>query len=641
MELLPGVGPPQHIAHRRQAQSGGQKKRRRNALPADCLVCSFCAARRALTVHGLVVLDTVSSWVENSLYDAGVHHQRKVLQLCCPEDIVVWGLSRSSPLVPPITITAAEVGIRADAGNVLHFKKPGQLPDILRQLEHRGDVPRGVLIRQDLASSIVVDSQYGGSLVSPRSWCLEMGVESPAVVVPMSGNITPTGGSTTKPNAEALDSRRSYKGFVDHSYTPGAIIEAWRLQSMLKSHRTPLAEVITSSTYLLEGEARSDEVRRSLESNIVKVPGREIVRLAGFKLNHLYTMFQWELARVQDSFRCWSADSSPQAGFNYFAVIENRVSWPKGLALQEVLDLSLKNHMEERYCGLTTLGYGAAGFKHKLVSLGHCMALEAGSHANFEALRYSIKTWTSDQGIEASLVDGPNLFSENFASWQAVLTDLREGTLQLTAADTSDKFLLPRALFFPDSLHMVFGCLQEVVEAHPEWKDIGKHYRSLAVFMSSLQLRQRFQAQCLIGTKEVFSALFNSWVPGNKFDWKWQYFERFANNLTKVLPVLIDCFDVNTMLASTGDDDKHISAGIVQDVARALQHEGLLQMTELLYCIARELDRVGTWCEGCWCHQHILEDVSLSMKARLAKYEKESRACPWKGKRTSLIDWKA
>ena len=45
------------------------------------------------------------------------------------------------------------------------------------------------------------------------------------------------------------------------------------------------------------------------------------------------------------------------------------------------------------------------------------------------------------------------------------------------------------------------------------------------------------------------------------------------------------------------------------------------------------LDRIATWCEGCYCHQSRLDDRSKPWKDRAEAYEKASCGCPWKGRR--------
>lgn len=117
-------------------------------------------------------------------------------------------------------------------------------------------------------------------------------------------------------------------------------------------------------------------------------------------------------------------------------------------------------------------------------------------------------------------------------------------------------FLMPNAMYYPDCLHMLFGQLQFAVESFDWWPELRKHLRSLANFLGSKALRQRFQQTCLVGSSPAIVALFDRFSPGGKFDFKWQYFSRFAAASSNLLPVMLDRFNKTAMLTgrSSADD---------------------------------------------------------------------------------------
>ena len=52
-----------------------------------------------------------------------------------------------------------------------------------------------------------------------------------------------------------------------------------------------------------------------------------------------------------------------------------------------------------------------------------------------------------------------------------------------------------------------------------------------------------------------------------------------------------------------------------------------------LDALCRSLERFTRWFEGCWCHQHILDDAGRPFAQRFAAWKKASEGCPWRGRR--------
>lgn len=123
----------------------------------------------------------------------------------------------------------------------------------------------------------------------------------------------------------------------------------------------------------------------------------------------------------------------------------------------------------------------------------------------------------------------------------------------MNAPEGAQHFLLPNAMYYPDCLHMLFGQFQFAVESFRWWPELHKHFRSLANFLGNKALRQRFQQTCLVGSSPATITLFDRFAPGGKFDFKWQYFSRFAAASSKVLPVMLERFSKTAMLTGSGD----------------------------------------------------------------------------------------
>lgn len=309
-----------------------------------------------------------------------------------------------------------------------------------------------------------------------------------------------------------------------------------------------------------------------------------------------------------------------------------RLWWDRGLDIKQQEGLHLQGHFERRHLGLATLGYGAASLQFKVVATCHMLALESGSAAMYKRMRWQVRCWVSDQGVEAGIADAPDLFCDDIMAWTRVIDQMRQGDLVLNEPETLDQFLFPLALAFPDCLHMIFGQFESAVKSLSAWSSLESSYRALASFLSNRSLRQRFQKMCLKGADSMLAAMFDAFSPGSNFDWKWQYWEKFSSRLVQLLPIMSRTFSVQAM-GHSGDDVSRVYAGVIQDVSAALRDNLLLWKTYMLLATARQLDHFGTWCEGCWCHQYILDDTSRPLRQRTLAYKRESAGCPWKGRR--------
>ena len=69
----------------------------------------------------------------------------------------------------------------------------------------------------------------------------------------------------------------------------------------------------------------------------------------------------------------------------------------------------------------------------------------------------------------------------------------------------------------------------------------------------------------------------------------------------------------------------------------ALQNPLLHGAACVLLALSRALDREGSRLEGCACHSHILESTEGSVRQRVARFQRESRGCVFKGRSGSTL----
>eukprot|EP00959_Pyramimonas_sp_CCMP1952_P267325 5589288-Pyramimonas_sp.AAC.1 len=143
------------------------------------------------------------------------------------------------------------------------------------------------------------------------------------------------------------------------------------------------------------------ELQAKLDSGELRLPRPTVLKKTESRLNYVDLLWQRELHKCWDFERHWSADASPQGGFNYFIILESRMQWRKGGGRP------LQTTLKWRHMTATTLGYGSANELMKSLNTQHALALETGSPSLFEKARWEVLSWTSDQGHERAIVDSP------------------------------------------------------------------------------------------------------------------------------------------------------------------------------------------------------------------------------------------
>ena len=194
-------------------------------------------------------------------------------------------------------------------------------------------------------------------------------------------------------------------------------------------------------------------------------------------------------------------------------------------------------------------------------------------------------------------------------------------------------FLFPQAVGIADHLHMIFGSLEDAVTNCPEWCALQEDIRLVSTFMLHAGLRNRFCKTCVpINERDLVLRYL-----GKHADWKWEHMAAFLTRLHPILPILISRFDASKILGhgfvAEGTGVQEIDTAIIKKLDSVLRKPGLALQCSVMRLICHRVDREATWCEGCFCHQAVLQQPELPRRKRTLQYEKESAGCCWKGAR--------
>ena len=181
-----------------------------------------------------------------------------------------------------------------------------------------------------------------------------------------------------------------------------------------------------------------------------------------FYFNLLLTIVRYlrTLWTKMDGYVFLSADSSPQHGWNLMSARATTILWPADLSEEAARDIDITQFRVDRNLIPSVLGYGKADLSSKAGNVCCKLLLEAGSIEVWNHLRYLVKGYTSDQGVDYGIIDAP-LPQEacTLDAWRRTFNDIVAGKITMESAAASALFIFPEGIGMPDHIHMSFSLL--------------------------------------------------------------------------------------------------------------------------------------------------------------------------------------
>ena len=152
--------------------------------------------------------------------------------------------------------------------------------------------------------------------------------------------------------------RNVHGGCVNHRYTPMAILSYLHLQGPCRPGARANHALASACRLLfgVEGKPLADQI----EADIIHTPSRQVLRAARLRLDIMSVIYQQKHFLRFDTISFYLADSSPQLGRNFFAIIEDSFTIPSRtcLNLMQRVKLEMQHVWDERLWPLATLGLG-------------------------------------------------------------------------------------------------------------------------------------------------------------------------------------------------------------------------------------------------------------------------------------------
>lgn len=429
---------PPGLAGQRARLPGGQRLISKNSLPQHFFLYSYVVAAFGEPAHALVwgtACFSAVSMLGPGLHERPIERQRSASQLADHQDIVLWHMRSCDAFDPPVKLPSTA---SASWKQIAHLKIGREVNEI--KLRARRSAPslvgRPRAFRIEHAVGGFVFAEQPQYVVTHVCYLDMAGVQRPSTIVagvdPIVLRASQQDGAVAAPPTPqgvlSLIADNFVAGpssAVPHVYVVPVLLIAWRLKTMLRSGKQSLKEVVSLALKLACPPGLLDTVLHHVNSGVVKLPGREVLRLADFRINLIDILYQRSLANNNSFDRYWSGDSSPQGGHIFFVVVEDRLMWPSRLSIADRLALDADKHFGRRFLPTTTLGYGGANLLGKACNTQHAAALESGTWAKFCKMRNEVRVWSSDQGVDSAIADCPCLIAEDFSNMNTIFQDLR------------------------------------------------------------------------------------------------------------------------------------------------------------------------------------------------------------------------
>lgn len=280
-----------------------------------------------------------------------------------------------------------------------HLRAVGAVCDAQRELGLFEETTlRGFRLPRNIASEIFGDPPLRW-LVTGQSHLRKAGLpiptESLCVTQEMLAGPEPrceavAGAAGPMPLAPPVHTEEHHSGTFTERFKPEALFAAWLLRRMLLSH-TDTTEAVLAAVRLVLPANSAKAVEQSLDNQGLKLPKREQVRLVDHRLNMIDLLWQRQRLGRFDNIRHWSADSSPQGQFNFYALLESRLSWACGASREVQVGLDLSESIVHRHMPMTTVGVNASDTTYKAANAQHALGLETGSWAKFDKARREVR----------------------------------------------------------------------------------------------------------------------------------------------------------------------------------------------------------------------------------------------------------
>ena len=357
-------------------------------------------------------------------------------------------------------------------------------------------------------------------------------------------------------------------------------------------------------------------------------PSKSHVRTILVKLDCLHSLSRRVFAKPgqpdRRTVRFLSADSSPQANYDYFLVTEELMTRSSVLGVpvdsSGEVDPWAGFTVERRTMVVTTIARGESSAALKTMRVLRIVCLE-NTAAALPQYRDEVRGFLSDQGTERLICKYP---LDTAAKVKEAVRGLARDT---GAAATHERVralpFFPKALEIPGSLHVVFNTLEAVVKSVPEFEVLHKQLLTLCRLLTHRSYQEVVENKMLHGCTAADKQALHSFRD-SLLEWRWDSLRRVLSQWAPLRLVLLRHWRPEEF-----GSEPHI-AKQVSDILEDGMHGWMIMWAGKF---AEAATHIAHWIEGCFCHEAVLTSVPASKRRKTMMEESGSPTCCWKGKR--------
>ena len=428
---------------------------------------------------------------------------------------------------------------------------------------------------------------------------------------------------------------------------PAPLVEFWRIAAAENPALVPSTETCRESRLLLEAA--------------FMLLARKSKALQGSSI-YLW----WDAtARKREFLLSQASYIKDEHVLEVFAAVQS-LAQARGEAPGDSADMqTLRQHIKLFTFVPVMLGLRCTSLAQKIGGFMHQLCLVCDGKSALEEFLTGIVSITTDMGTELGLAEWhTDDINSLVPEW------IRPATMQDDTVVLEDRaavaqrkwdttFMLQWAMPIAGMMHITSNLLLEVHSNLKLFQPMSSKLEELGKLLCKPQRRDRFIRTCLVGTcYEPYEPMFQyEFTPMH--DKRWFSVLFFMKRVVKVLPYLRDAWSPQRYQRGHGGSD---GADLVDDdnfkvssITNALGDKLLQAFMTMLLALDSLTSEIGTWAEGCDCHDTILKQQPTRHKRKQAmmgiagtsrkqrrrsatgKQQQTEDTCPRKGKRSAAM----
>ena len=271
------------------------------------------------------------------------------------------------------------------------------------------------------------------------------------------------------------------------------------------------------------------------------------------------------------------------------------------------------------------IGLRASALPNKVAALFHALFLETGSIDGIKRFCESLVSVTSDLGTESGLCDFHATDIADFVpAWlqppniEADGVDEPQADAPSSAWDAA--WLLPNAIMIPGMLHIVSNILADAHSRLSYWDTFHGQLKALSKLLCHPPRRDRFVRMCVKSSPWSHMVDLVDCAFPDMYEKRWHHVLQFGKRVQSIWGMLKSCWKPRLYQEGHSGRDGHDQVAdddfSISSVTSCLGDPMFPAYLAMVVEVDRVAEGLGSWAEGCPCHETTLSRIVSSSKRR-------------------------